>query len=185
MINRKFFFDYVRQHLHGGSLTTRQVQGMTAILDGWESGHASDDDRWLAYMFGTTHHETDRKMWPIREYGLGKGKKYGVPTPPYGQVYYGRGFVQLTWRANYQKMAAVTGANLDKNPDLALQLPIATKILFYGMINGSFTGKKLANYFGPGLDNWTGARAIINGTDKAALIADYGHRYYAAISYTT
>ena len=65
--NREFFFEHVRETLHAGRLTTRQVQGLTAIIDKWDADHATQDDRWLAYMLGTTHHETDRKMWPIEE----------------------------------------------------------------------------------------------------------------------
>lgn len=186
MINRTFFFDYVRQHLHNGTLNARQVQGMTAILDGWEPKYAKSDDRWLAYMLGTTHHETDRKMWPIEEYGRGKGRPYGKPTGPYGQVYYGRGFVQLTWDYNYKTMetkAGITG--LLQHPEYALDLANATKIMFYGMINGTFTGKKLGDYFNTTTDDWVRARAIINGTDKQQLVAGYAKQYYAAISYTT
>jgi putative chitinase len=186
MINRQFFFDYVRQHLHGGSLAGQKVQGMEAILDEWEPKHAKKDDRWLAYMLGTTHHETDRTMWPIREYGRGKGRKYGVAAGPNGQIYYGRGFVQLTWYANYQTMEVKAGIpGLAANPDLALDVGNATKILFYGMINGSFTGKRLSDYFSPTAADWVRARAIINGTDKQQLVAGYAQQYYAAISYTT
>ena len=58
-------------------------------------------------------------------------------------------------------------------------------ILFEGMILGTFTGKKFADYFSPTKEDWTGARRIINGTDKKELIASYAKRYYAAISYTT
>ena len=46
-------------------------------------------------------------------------------------------------------------------------------ILFYGMIEGWFTGKKLADYFGGGRYAAVNARRIINGTDKAATIAGY------------
>ena len=178
MINRKFFFDYVKLHLFAGTLAQSQVAGMTAILDEWEKKHANEDDRWVSYMLGTTHHETDKRMQPIREYGRGRGMAYGT-------TYYGRGFVQLTWEQNYQKMSEVTGVNLVKNPDRALELPIATQIMFYGMINGSFTGKKLTDYFNKTTDNWVQARQIINRLDKAQLIAGYAKDYYAAISYTT
>lgn len=185
MINRKFFFDQVRSTLFGGQLRKTQVDGLTTILDVWELGLAKKDDRWLAYMLATTHHETDRTMQPIEEYGKGRGKPYGKPDAQTGQIYYGRGFVQLTWDYNYRKMAKVAGADLLNHPELALELPIATKILFFGMTSGSFTGKKLADYFAPGIDDWRNARRIINGLDKAELVADYGHRYYAAVSYTT
>jgi hypothetical protein len=52
-------------------------------------------------------------------------------------------------------------------------------------MNGSFTGKKLADYFNPNLEDWVNARRIINGKDKANLIAGYSKLYYGAISYTT
>ncbi len=175
-INRKFFFDYVKQHLFGGSLKQSQVDGLSAILDTWESGYAGKDDRWLAYMFATAHHETDRKFQAIEEYGKGKGKKY----PPY----YGRGLVQLTWDYNYKKMGDQFGVDLVKHPEKALDLALSVKIMFYGMTNGSFTGKKLSQYFNPTTSDWVNARRIINGTDKANLIAEYGKRYYAAIAYT-
>ena len=54
-----------------------------------------------------------------------------------------------------------------------------------GMILGTFTGKKLGDYFKGVKQDWEGARRIINGTDKKALIASYAQKYYAAISYTT
>jgi putative chitinase len=49
------------------------------------------------------------------------------------------------------------------------------------MIRGMFTGKKLADYFDGKRADWTGARRIVNGTDKAAVIAGYGRAYYAAL----
>jgi hypothetical protein len=52
------------------------------------------------------------------------------------------------------------------------------------MTRGIFTGKKLDDYFNAKTDDWINARRIINGTDRASLVADYGHEYYAAISYT-
>jgi putative chitinase len=200
MINRKFFFEQVRLTLFGGSLSAKQVSGITAILDEWEANHAKDDDRWLAYMLATAHHETDRKMQPIHEYGGNDyfmrkydktgnnpalAKQLGNTEVGDGARFHGRGFVQLTGRANYSKLSDVTGADLVAAPDRALELPIATQIMFHGMRVGIFTGKKLGTYFNETTEDWVNARKIINGTDKASLIADYGHKYYAAISYTT
>jgi Chitinase class I len=185
MLNRAFFFDHARQHLFDGRLRQGQVNGLTAILDYWETTSAKKDDRWLAYAFATTHHETDRTFRGIEEYGKGRGRPYGQVDPETGQAYYGRGFVQLTWRANYKKMGALLGIDLVRSPEKALDLDVATKILFMGMTRGMFTGKKLSNYFSEDTEDWVNARRIINGTDKANLIADYGKQYYAAISYTT
>jgi putative chitinase len=184
MLNHPFFFTYVRQHLFGGKLTQKQVNGMNAILTEWEKKHARKDDRWLAYMLATTYHETDKTMQPIEEYGKGRGRKYGKPDPVTGKIYYGRGFVQLTWKYNYERMSKVAKDDLVNKPELALRLDYSTQIMFYGMINGSFTGKKLSNYFSADKEDWVNARRIINGTDKARLIADQALKFYAAISYT-
>jgi hypothetical protein len=185
MMNRTFFFDQVRRTLFDGKLKQSQVVGLAAVLDAWEGGYKRKDDRWLAYMLATAHHETDRTMRPIREYGRGKGKKYGVPDPQNGQVYYGRGYVQLTWRANYQAMSKIAKVDLVDDPDLALQPDHASIIMFEGMMRGIFTGKMLADYFDLDTEDWVNARKIINGLDKANTIASYGKSYYAAISYTT
>ncbi|WP_246725656.1 hypothetical protein [Beijerinckia sp. L45] len=79
--------------------------------------------------------------------------------------------MQLTWKANYEKFAAICLSDLVNKPDLALQLPMAVTIMFEGMERGLFTGKKLADYFHVGKADWINARRIINGTDKASTIA--------------
>jgi putative chitinase len=184
MINRKFFFDQARSTLFGGHIQQGQVDGMNAILDYWEDKLSEDDDRWLAYALATTFHETAFTMQPIEEFGKGRGHPYGEPDPETGQTYYGRGFVQLTWKFNYQKLGDLLHVDLVHHPQLALQLDIATRILFAGMIGGLFTGKKLGDFFNHNEDDWVNARTIINGHDHAGQIAQYGHKFYAAISYT-
>ena len=136
-------------------------------------------------MLANTHHETDRTMQPIEEYGKGKGREYGKPDPATKQTYYGRGFVQLTWKANYDTMGKKLGVDLVNHPELALRLNVATQILFVGMMEGRFTGAKLSSYFNPTKEDWVNARRIINGVDKANLISTYGKAYYAALSHTT
>lgn len=190
-INRKFFFEHVRNSLFGKSLTQKQVDGMTAILDEWEAKHTKKDDRWLAYMMATVYHETDQKFQGIEEYGPDSYfKKYdgrkdlGNTEPGDGLRFKGRGFVQITGRLNYTKFSKILGINLVDNPKLALDLENCVKILFYGMTNGTFTGKKLSDYFSATAEEWVNARRIINRLDKANLIADEAKKFYAAISYT-
>src|SRR5215467_14986249 len=146
MIQRKYFYDSVRGSLFGGSLTQEQVDGMTILLSrGEEEG---TDDRHLAYILATTFHETAQTMAPIAEYGKGKGKPYGVPDAQTGQTYYGRGYVQLTWKDNYatQDKKLGLGGALVKNADLALDPSIALKVIFGGMYDGDFTGVGLPKY---------------------------------------
>lgn len=183
-INRKFFFDYVRLHLFGGGFKQSQVDGLTAILDYWEANYSDKDDRWLAYMLATAHHETDRKFQAIEEYGKGAKHSYGKPDPITKQKYYGRGLVQLTWKDNYDKMGKQFNKDLLNHPEKVLDLDLSVKIMFYGMTNGSFTSRKLSGYFNADKSDWVNARRIINGLDKANLIAGYAKQFYASISYT-
>ena len=90
---RKVYFDSVRASLFGGALTQQQVDGMSAILTGWEElSPPLSDLRWLAYMLATTKHETASTCWPIEEYGKGQDMSYGKEDPETHQTYFGRGF---------------------------------------------------------------------------------------------
>lgn len=180
MINRKIFFAGVRQGPFPGKLAAGQVGGINIILDEWER-RSLTDLRWLADMLGTVKWETDHTMQPIAEAGSQKylrAKKYWP--------WIGRGFVQLTWEKNYRKfrdrVLKLFGVDLMANPDAAMRPDVAAFIMFEGMINGEFTGKKLADYFNAAKTDWIGARRIINGTDRAAEIASISKQFYADLT---
>jgi hypothetical protein len=180
MIDRKVFFAGIRQGPFPGKLTAGQVAGTSAILDEWER-RGLTDLRWLAYMLGTTKWETDHTMQPIKEGGslkYLKGKKYWP--------WYGRGYVQLTWKANYQKFQArvkkLFGVDIIADADLAMRPDVAAFIMFEGMINGEFTGKKLKDYFTASKTDWLGARRIINGVDRKDEIAAIAKQFYADLT---
>lgn len=174
------FFASVRASLFGGSLNNTEVAGCEAIINAFEAAGLKND-RWLAYMLATAFHETDKKMQPIEEYGKGHGRKYGVPKPPFNKIYYGRGFVQLTWDYNYTKAGKELNVPLLEKPELALQPDVAADIMIKGMTEGWFTGKKLSDYFSPTKTDWVNARRIINGVDRAEDIAGYGKKFLQAI----
>lgn len=204
-MDRAKFFAAVRSSLFGGSLSQAQVSGMTAILDEAQRRGSRTND--LAYALATTFHETARTMQPVREtmaksdqqairildraYAAGKMK--GVSRPYWrrdaeGKSWLGRGLVQLTHRDNYAKTSAITGIDLVAAPDRAMEMPVAVKILFDGMEKGTFTGLGF-NSFIDGLDEsddldraeFRAARKIINGKDKADLIAGYALSFERAL----
>ena len=129
--------------------------------------------RQAAYMLATAKHETANTFAPIEEYGKGKGLPYGQPDPVTGLVYFGRGYVQLTWARNYKSMGKALNLPLFLHPDLALRYDVAYKIMSYGMTHGTFTGVALRRYINEDKTYYQNARKIINGTDKADLIAGY------------
>ena len=142
------------------------------------------------YILATVLHETGGLFRPIGEYG---GKRYFEQRyDPYkattysrrqrakamgntergdGYKYRGRGYVQLTWKNNYQTMSDLLGVDLVGNPDLALDNDYAADILVIGMRDGLFTGKRLDDYINYEKCDFLGARKIVNGKDKRKKIA--------------
>ena len=193
-INRTTFFAYVRKAPFGGRLSTAQVQGVEALLDACAT-YGVIDLRWIAYILATAFHETGGTMQPVRE-AFGKsdadtiarldkawaaGKMKQVSKPYWRDGWFGRGFVQITFLANYVKMGARLGLDLVKSPSLMLEIVPAAKACVVGMYEGMFTGKKLADYFSQFVNDAIEARRIVNGKDKAKLIAGYHRNFLDAL----
>ncbi len=128
------------------------------------------NDTHTAYVLATAYHETNHTMKPVREaYWLSENwRRDNLRYYPF----YGRGYPQLTWDYNYKKAGKILGVDLFNNPDLALQPDIASKVAVIGMRDGWFTGKKMSDY-----SDFVGMRRVVNGKDKAALIAGYADDY--------
>lgn len=155
-----------------GNFNDHQRQGMDFLLTRFENDpDLSTDIRWCAYALGTVGRECGGTWQPIKEYGKGTGKPYGKPGKKTGNIFYGRGYVQLTWEDNYIEMSQILGIDLAGNPDLALQPDIAYKIMSHGIIHGSFTGVGLHRYINGDHCDYRNARRIINGMDHAEEIA--------------
>lgn len=162
-----------------GGLDQVQVDTINRLLAGAQGWRTS----WVAYGLATAWHEARFK--PIAEWGKGRGRPY-AKAGKYGQSQYGRGLVQLTWDRNYEwaDRALGLGGSLLANFDRALEPDIAARILVKGMETGAFTGKGLGNYLSGESgtnEQFRQARRIINGMDKAALIAGHADKFQAAL----
>jgi len=200
-LNRAAFFTAVRAKPFGGALSQGQVSGMESLLDACPPLLATDS---LAYCLATAFHETAKTMLPVKEYGGDAyyrrmydpqgdrpkvAKDLGNTVPGDGVKFAGRGYVQLTGRANYRRATGELQAlgvldrtmDLTVTPDMAMVPDIAASIMFRGMAEGWFTGRKLSQYFNGAVPNATGARAIINGTDKAYEIAGHFQAFRTAL----
>jgi len=159
--------------------------GLTFLLDRIEA----DDVSWtnvycLAYALATFKWETANTFQPITERGPRSyfakydpgtriGARLGNTQPGDGFLYRGRGYVQITGRANYFHDGHLLDLDLIGNPDLALQPDIAYRIASRGMNEGWFTGRRLKPYFPDcGPPDYINARQIINGSDHAQDIAN-------------
>lgn len=150
-------------------LSIEQLAGVTVILECCEK-YGVILKAQVAYIMATAWHES--YLLPITEKGSQaylKSKKY--------YPYIGRGYVQLTWKHNYEKQGKRLNAPLVSNPELALDKKIAGDILVYGMKHGEFTGKKLSDYINNVSKDYLNARRIINGTDRAKDIAIYAEKF--------
>lgn len=169
-----------------GTLKPSQVSGTQAIL-------AASKGSWLshmAYMLATAWHETAATMQPVREaYWLSEEwRRKNLRYWPW----YGRGYVQLTWEANYRKAdAECAGAGMCKTgqimatPDLVMRPDISAFIMRKGMDEGWFTGvtmrKVMPNAGSATRQQYMDARTIINARDKADLIEDYAQIFEDAL----
>lgn len=215
-IDTKGFFDEWRKHKLG-KLTQKRVQAIDTLIDCINADPFDFTLHQMSYVLATIYHETGVTMAPVKEIlqistNTSRRKAMKKRQARY-LPYYGRGYVQITWEANYQKMGKrlvkshweyddVGGVDfLVTEPDMALQPDIAWDIISVGMREGLFTGKKLEDYiknqpcFSVGKEfkeisgrcDYKGARRIVNGTDKAAKIAGYARKFEDILNscYTT
>lgn len=117
-------------------------------------------------------------------YGVGPGarraemaRRMGNEEVGDGYRYRGRGLVQITWKRNYRLFGDLLGVDLVTQPELARDWDVATRIMVNGMVEGLFTGKSLSDYITGDQTDFVGARRIINGTDRAEVIADYAQQF--------
>lgn len=210
-VDKKFFFDAVRQSLFDGSMTETQV----AVLDGIIDSFSGSLDQ-MAYVMATPYHEVGwplepatenlhytaariREVWPSRFKTVEAAKPYagnpealgnkvyggrlGNDQPGDGYRYRGRGLSQITGKGMYDKFGKLMSIDLVGNPDLALQPKIASRILVVGMRDGLFTGKKLSDFINDKEVHYISARAIINGDVKAngQKIGSYANKFRRAL----
>ena len=175
-INRTKFMDAYEEAFGKQTETTRSRVG--TVLSMIMSDTSITDGRWAAYMLATIYHETDQTWLPTEEPGKGKGLKFGEPVTvtdslgnEYTHVYYGRGYVDLTWDYNYRTLGKALNYPLLYDPSLALQPDVAYAIASHGMLTGAFTGRGLPDYINSETCDYVNARRIISGTHRAQQIA--------------
>jgi putative chitinase len=199
LANPPGFFDKLRHGLLGPELSHDEVDRCYVLLAACSALPLA----WAAYAFATAYHETRHTLLPIREDG---GEAYfrrmydlqgnrpqvahdlGNTQPGDGARFAGRGYVQLTGRANYLKagQALGLGSQLVETPDRALEPAIAAKVMALGMARGWFTGREFTSFLPANLAatraQFIAARRIINGQDRADLIADYAVEFQDGLS---
>jgi putative chitinase len=186
--------DKLRLALKGadGKVKQAQVDGVNEILHAC-ARHGVDDIRYIAYMLATAYHETGHTMQPVLEHGGASyfTKLYWLNKKVAGWLgnqsaadavkYCGRGYAQITGFNNYLRFSKILGIDLINEPHRACEPINAADILVIGMMQGVYTGKKLAHYFNDNKSDPLNARRIINGMDKADAIRVHYNKFLAAL----
>jgi len=189
-VNKAELKAYISGHLYLNNSKEKVTEFLTSML----SDKTVNNVYWAAYYLATAYHETTFSLAPIREEGLGKGRKYdkkikvkdtygyrGKKDKEYTNVFYGRGYVQITHGTGYKNISKLIGLKEDElyiNPDRALEVGVAYKILTFWMQNDIHkikgVGRKIQEHLtAAGPPKYVAARKIVNGVDKANLIATY------------
>lgn len=217
-MNHSVFFAALRRRgsaAFGISLSAQQMRGIEAILD--EARGRGVGLCHLAAILATVYHETGGSMqpveenlnysakrltqvWPARFPTLASAEPYaGNPRKLANRVYggrlgnvaaddgwrfRGRGLAQITGKANYAKFGLAAA------PEQASEMATAVRILFDGMTEGFFTGKRLADFdtdeslSGAAIGyRYAASRAIVNADVRqiGPKIEAYGRAFEAAL----
>jgi putative chitinase len=192
-MDKAAFFAAIRRELFDGALTPIQVYRIETLLDACIAADWSLS--FTSYALATAHHET-REWQTMKEDGgeayfkhmydkagsrPKKAEELGNVNAGDGAKFAGRGYVQLTGRTNYTKAGKALGLDLLKEPGKVEEPTIAARVLIWGMSTGAYTGKANRDYLAKSPPDYVNARRIINGTDKASLIATYAKEFQAAL----
>ena len=206
-IDKEHFVNNYHRHF-GKKMTTAQKQNIFTIIDAFENDERMKSQRWLAYILATSKHESNDTFAPVAEGYWIKPESKRVsalynyyrknnpaamktifPNGKNGVAYYGRGrVVQLTHNFNY-KLASLKiykDERLYNDPDMIINEPACDlAVTFRGMLEGWFTDYRLEQFFplGSHKANWRSARKIINGLDKADMIAGYAMKFYELLEW--
>lgn len=202
-MNRAKFYDVLRSQpsgMFGRTLSQTTVKNIEGILEAFLT-HGDGKAGTLAYALATVRGEVGINMAPVRE-GFAKTDagarravnnlarkrgpssavaRYARPTGPYGHVYYGRGYPQLTWMDNYRASSADAGVDLVKNPDAMLDPVISARVLIRGLMDGRWNGARKGIQHYLQRNDLKNARRTVNVTDKWQMFAGFYKDFLEAI----
>lgn len=115
-----------------------------------------------AFVLANVHHETAGFKYLKEIDGENQAIKnnYGG-----GKNWYGRGFIQLTHKSNYEKWSSWLNIDLVSDPDILVNnLEISALVACSGVKYGSFTGSgRVDKYINETKQDYYNAREIVNG----------------------
>lgn len=182
-LNSQYTVGRLVRSLTDSSLRNDAARSLPLILAECERYFVLDRGQ-VAYILATARHESFLGRW-MEEIASGEAYEgrldLGNTETGDGVKYKGRGFVQITGRLNYSNWSKILDLDLITYPEKASEYEVAAKILILGMVYGNFTGYSLEQFIQGSRQDFYGARKIINGLDRAELIADYGRSFLGVL----
>lgn len=123
----------------------------------------------VAYVLATAEHESSfgrdmEEIWRNTDAQRNYEGRFGNDRPGDGKRYRGRGYVQITFKANYRKFDEVVGGiDLVAKPERAAEPDVAAAIIAVGMRDGLFRRHKLDDFLQELDGDFVQARQIVNG----------------------
>jgi hypothetical protein len=209
IIDKKHFYDTYRDLF--GVIKDQEFEALEFLLAKFDASEIFNTKAKIAYALATIEKETAYTFRPVVEGYYMSGNRLGklynyyreqnpgalstiFPNGAKEPAYYGRGFTQITHNFNYNKFSNLFKVDLLNRPNEALDPSLAFSIIEYGMEHGSFTGKKLSDYFGEGKivrfgkwkkanGGWDSPRKMINGIDAADEIGRSAEKFMECINF--
>ena len=198
MIIREHFYKTYKEKF--SKLNQPKVDALNFILDKLDKSKKFSLASEYAYILATIKLECNDTYLPVAEgYWIKSNRKKALykyyaannpgalrtifPNGASGISYEGRGFVQCTHNFNYAEFTKLLKINLTGKPDLAMEPETAWKICEIGMYKGIFTKKKLSEFVNESKTDYRNARRVINGLDRAEMIAGYARDFYDCIEF--
>jgi hypothetical protein len=130
------------------------------VSTGWPAiyaalgAHGGPSQALCAGVIGTIAVETASTFLPVREaYWLSETwRKAHLRYYPW----YGRGYIQLTWEANYANYGQAAGVDLISNPDRAMDPDVAARVLAEFFVKSGAAAAA-------GRHDWTECRRLVQG----------------------
>lgn len=169
--------------IFGGVLSQRQVDCLNAILDAGTGTVTATPGTW----------PTSLRLPSTRPATSSTCGRSGAQHPPRRATRVApisatrpRATASASWGAGSSRSPGAATTSIGRSalaltcsssPSLAEGHDVAARILVEGCLKGTFTGKKLSDY----PSDFVESRRVVNGADRATLIAGYAYRFLDAI----
>lgn len=182
-MNKEQFMVLIEPMFRRGKISPPQLKRINILLQ-----HLIQKDVYLskaAYILATAFHETDQ-FRAMKEYASGAAYEgrtdLGNTIKGDGKRFKGRGFVGITGRRNYSLWVKRLGVDVVGNPNLLAEPKYAARVITQGMLEGLFTGRSLGDYINHKKRDYYNARRVVNGLNKANLIANYAIHFQEVLT---